>query len=140
MELTKVLVPLDGTALAETAIKKAVQLGKPCGATVVLLRVTDGSDLADREAKGYLAAVETQLVQAGITRVARLLWNGPVARAIIEAAELSGVDLVVMASGRRRGIGDSVLRDATRPVLVLRWPDARPAAPTARPTALAASA
>ena len=143
MEHSRILVPLDGTALAETALNKAVQLAKPSGALLVLFRVADGSDAGDREAEDYLGAVEAQLADAGIKRVARVVWHGPVARAIIEAAELSGADLIVMASGRRGGTGELVLRDATTPVLVLRWPDARFAtgsagsARSARPTALA---
>src|SRR2546427_191603 len=65
MKLTKILVPLDGSALAETAIPTAVQFAKEQGAAVVLLRAAEapwihGEDIADvqvhivRDAEKYL--------------------------------------------------------------------------------------
>ena len=41
MKLGKILVPLDGSALAEAALPKAIELAKESGAKVELLRAVE---------------------------------------------------------------------------------------------------
>ena len=155
MKLKKILVPLDGSALAESAIAKAMELAGP-ESTLMLLRAAEAHALPGvdpteaqtevvREAEDYLAAVATRLREQG-DRVETSVWYGPAAPAIVEAARLRKADVIVMSTHGRSGIGrlilgsvaESVLRGTSTPILLLRVPGAPVEAPGgvshARPT------
>lgn len=156
MKLKRILIPLDGSALAESAIAKALEVSGP-ETTLMLVRAAEAHTLpgADptqaqveivREAEEYLAAVATRLKEHGTNPVETAVWYGPAASAIIEAARLKNTDLIVMSTHGRSGLGrlilgsvaESVLRGTTIPILLLRVPGAPVEAPTsvatARPT------
>lgn len=140
MKVDKVLVPLDGSTLAETALPRAVEFVKANpGATLLLLRAAEASALpgidaieaqidAVREAETYLAAVESRLASEGVKNVTTSVWYGRPAPAIVEAAHIGRVDLIVMTTHGRSGMGrfflgsvaESVLRGTTAPILLLR--------------------
>lgn len=143
MNFEKILVPLDGSRLAEAALWKAIELAKPA-ARLFLLRAAEayampGADPVDaqvsavREAEEYLGTVAERVREAGISKVETHVWYGPAAAAITEAAGVHDVDLIVMSSHGRSGLGrlflgsvtESVLRGTTTPVLVFR-PDGAP--------------
>ena len=81
-----------------------------------------------REAEKYLDEIKARLAAKGIQRVETSVWYGPPASAIVEAAKVGKVDLIVMSTHGRSGIGrwvlgsvaDRVLRGATSPVLLVR--------------------
>ena len=139
MKLRKILVPLDGSALAEMAIPTAVQLAKEQGATVTLVRAAaeswiHGEELVHaqikvvHEAEGYLADVAGRLRAAGYDAVETSVYYGTPATSIIDAAKWRHADLIVMTSHGRSGLGrlmlgsvaESVLRGTTTPILLLR--------------------
>jgi nucleotide-binding universal stress UspA family protein len=140
MKVNTILVPLDGSPLAEAALPTAVELVKgDSGTTVVLLRAVDtrtlpGLDLIKahvsviREAEEYLEAVATRLRAKGVPVVRTSVWYGAAAPAIIEAAQVANADLIVMSTPGRSGLGRlvlgsvaaSVLRGARTPVLLVR--------------------
>ena len=139
MKLDKILVPLDGSMLAEAALSTALDLAGKDGATLGLLRAAEASTLpgidavraqitAIREAEEYLAAVAKRLADKGIGRVETHVWYGPAAAAIVEAAAAQKADLIVMCTHGRSGLGrlvlgsvtESVLRGTTVPILVVR--------------------
>jgi nucleotide-binding universal stress UspA family protein len=138
MKLDKILVPLDGSMLAEAALSTACEFAARDGATISLLRAAGGSTLtsdpivaqvtAIREAEEYLAAVAKRLADKGATRVETHVWYGPAAVAIVEAAAVQKVDLIVMSTHGRSGLGrlvvgsvaESVLRGTTTPILIVR--------------------
>jgi nucleotide-binding universal stress UspA family protein len=143
MKLKKILVPLDGSSLAEAAIETAIDLAAGAPFTLVLIRAAEahtlpGADPTDvqvhvvREAEEYLAAVRDSLAKRGITNVDTAVWYGPAAPAIVEGARLKKADLVVMSSHGRSGLGrlilgsvaESVLRGTTVPVCIVRAPEA----------------
>jgi nucleotide-binding universal stress UspA family protein len=134
----KIMVPLDGSRLAEVALPEAFEFGRR-GAAVLLLRAAEGTRLpaadptesqvaAVREAEGYLASVAVRARKAGVEKVDTSVWYGPPAESIIDAARVSGVDLIVMSSHGRSGLGrlvlgsvaETVLRGTTTPILLLR--------------------
>jgi nucleotide-binding universal stress UspA family protein len=139
MKLGKILVPLDGSALAESAIPKAVELAREApAASVMLLRAAEAPILtgdpieaqiaAVREAEDYLDAVTARLKEDGLDDVTTSVWYGPPAPAIVEAAHVAKADLIVMSTHGRSGLGrllmgsvaESVLRGTRVPILLLR--------------------
>lgn len=144
MKVGSVLVPLDGSPLAEAALPKALALleGSP-EATLVLLRAAEAPTLsgvdpteaqiaAVDEASKYLEKVAGQLRARGIANVKTSVWYGAPAPAIVEAAEVGRVDYIVMSTHGRSGLGrlilgsvaESVLRGTRIPILLVRAADA----------------
>jgi nucleotide-binding universal stress UspA family protein len=139
MRLRKILVPLDGSSLAEAALPTAVEMAKASGAELLLLRAAhartflavDSAEAEIRvvgEAEAYLDAVEKRLAAGGLTRIRTAVWYGAPAPCIVEATQLYGVDLIVLSTHGRSGLGrlilgsvaESVLRGTRAPILVLR--------------------
>lgn len=139
MDIKTILVPLDGSAVAEAALKPAVDLARQAGATLVLLRAAAAhtgpmGDIVDaqvevmREAEEYLAAARARVLSAGAAGVEVSAWYGPPAEAIVEAARHRHADLIVMASHGRSGVArlvlgsvaESVLRATAVPILLIR--------------------
>jgi nucleotide-binding universal stress UspA family protein len=142
MSFDKILVPLDGSALAEAAVAKAVALAGETG-SLMLVRAAEahtlpGADPTEaqvevvREAEEYLEAVRARLKRDGCPRVETSVWYGPAASAIVDAARLRRADLIVMSTHGRSGLGrlilgsvaESVLRGTTTPILLLRAEEA----------------
>lgn len=156
----RILVPLDGSVLAEAVLPRVTELATLHGAEVVLLRVAlahvlPGADpivaqvRAVEEAEAYLAGVEERLQACGIT-VHGAVRYGHSAEEILDHAQVGGVDLIAMSTHGRSGIrrwmlgsvAERVLRAATVPVLLLRAggrpvqptePEVRMEAPSVRP-------
>jgi nucleotide-binding universal stress UspA family protein len=140
MKLKKILVPLDGSQLAERALAKAVDLAPSAGdPTLLLLRAAEatawpGADMTGeqvrvvREAEQYLAGLKTYLSNRGIDNVDTSVWYGPPASAIVEAARVGKADLIVMSTHGRSGLGrlilgsvaEAVVRGTTAPILLVR--------------------
>jgi nucleotide-binding universal stress UspA family protein len=140
MKVDKILVPLDGSALAETALPVAIDLlsDRP-DTTLLLMRATEaparpGTDPIEaqvrvvREAEEYLDSVATRLARTGAKGVKTSVWYGSAAAAIVEAARVGKVDMIVMGTHGRSGLGrlvlgsvaESVLRGTHIPILVVR--------------------
>lgn len=152
MKANNILVPLDGSNLAEAAIADALDAANRDSASLMLVRATEARVLpgvdpinaqieAVNEAEDYLAGVKAKLEQRGFRNVETHVWYGPAAPAIIEAARVYKVDLIVMSTHGRSGFGrlvwgsvaESVLRGTTVPILLLRPSEAPvelPAAPS----------
>ena len=139
MDIKTILVPLDGSAVAEAALKPAVDIARQAGATLILLRAAEAhtgpmGDIVDaqvevmREAEAYLTAARARVLAAGAARAEVSAWYGPPAEAIVEAARHRHADLIVMASHGRSGVArlvlgsvaESVLRATAVPILLIR--------------------
>jgi nucleotide-binding universal stress UspA family protein len=139
MKLGTILVPLDGSALAETALPKALELAEVSGARLLLLRAAEAKRLPGvdpteaqvkvvSETEAYLARVRKRLTRRGRVTVETAVWYGPAAHAIVEAARIRKVNQIVMTTHGRSGLGrlllgsvaESVLRGTTTPLLLLR--------------------
>lgn len=157
MKLGKILVPLDGSALAEAAVWNAIEIGTTETLLVLFHAVeayrVPGADpieaqlRAVRQAEEYLNGVAAKAREAGADHVETHVWYSPPAVGIIEAAQGQKVDLIVMATHGRGGFGrlilgsvtEAVLRGTQTPVLVLRPDDAPVGVPAeARTSAVAA--
>ena len=138
MNVETILVPLDGSLLAESALKPAVELAREKHAKLVLMRaaeahttVTDPGEAqvaAVREADEYLTRVRARVLEGGVAAVEAAVWYGPPTEAIAEAASYRSADLIVMSSHGRGGLGrlvlgsvaEGVLRATRTPILLIR--------------------
>lgn len=140
----QIVVPLDGSALAEEALEEAKKIAKVSSAPLKLIRVVDTyrtqslpatgmamdysmlSELAEEEiqdAKSYLERMVAQVRDEGL-QVSGDVLHGPIARQICSVA--SPEDLIVMSSHGRTGIkrwflgsvAEEVMRNAECPVLL----------------------
>lgn len=142
--LRRILVPLDGTVFAEQALRQVEALARKENSTVLLMRAldlvldqeldgmmvhTDGYGalraVRARAVESYLAQAETHLRRQGIA-TRSLVQDLPPADAILQTVEHEQVNLVVMSTHARWGLGrwmygsvaDAVLRGASCPVLL----------------------
>jgi nucleotide-binding universal stress UspA family protein len=134
----RILVPLDGSPLAEAILSDVVELATLHRAEVVLLRVASahariGADLTEAqvhavaEAEGYLAEKARRLAGHGV-RVRSVVRYGRAAEEILDHARTSGIALIAMSTHGRSGIervllgsvAERVLREAPVPVFLRR--------------------
>lgn len=140
----QIVVPLDGSELAEEALNEAKKMAKISSSPLKLIRVVDTyrtqslpatgmaldysmlSELAEEEihdAKTYLEQMVKQVRAEGLD-VSGDVLHGPIARQICSVA--SSEDLIVMSSHGRTGIkrwflgsvAEEVMRNAECPVLL----------------------
>jgi len=142
MRAKRILVPLDGSEMAEAAIAEARQLARS-DSTLVLVRAASalsmpGTDMVDtqvyavQEAEAYLDSLKARLEAQGVFGIETHVWYGPAGAAIVEAARFYGADVIVMSTHGRSGLGrlvfgsvaESVLRGTTLPILLVRASDA----------------
>jgi nucleotide-binding universal stress UspA family protein len=128
------LVPLDGTYLAERAVSYAVVLAQRLRARLVLYHNAPPGALEQRPDDERASALELETLAAeirakgvAVETVVDHAFHGEVGRTITEAARDRGADLVVMATHGRTELQDAffgsaaerVVRDAGLPVLVI---------------------
>lgn len=151
---THLLVPLDGSELAEIALPMAKAIALRFDSEITLLRavhlphyIGDGLDFTEVytnlgenmqvEATAYLEAKQKMLREAGFNVNGRIIVGEPPADAILIAANELGVDTIVMSTHGRGGVmrwvfgsvADKVLRQASIPILLARLPATEEAAP-----------
>jgi len=133
-----ILVPLDGSTLAEAILPQVTELAKAIGAEVLLLRVAfahvfPGVDPAEEEvrvvqaAEAYVEALADRLAEKGV-RIRTAVRYGKPAGEIIEHIAANGVTLVAMSTHGRSGlsrlvmgsVAEAVVRNAGVPVLLMR--------------------
>jgi nucleotide-binding universal stress UspA family protein len=132
----RILVPLDGSELAQIALSHALDLCSALGATLVLLHVRDSHHGSPEASKRFLEFTRSQHARLGVT-IEIAVREGAVAEAIVSAAEEEKIDVIAMAthgrSGLRRAVygsvAERVLRISSKPVLLVRVPGAPIAEP-----------
>jgi nucleotide-binding universal stress UspA family protein len=142
--LTKVLVPLDGSELSASVLPFAVDLAKSLGASIVLFHAVaepvlaypgveaisfDAGVLEEMEAGAHelLASTARDLAAKGV-KADPVVAVGNATDGIVWAAEREGAGLIVMSTHGRSGIGrivlgsvaDAVVRRTSLPVVVVR--------------------
>lgn len=144
---THILIPTDGSELAQKGVDHALSLAKALGSKVTVITASepyprvygDGwtpgpedykrfEEETARAAAGLLAKVKAAADRMGVSAATEYVPNANAASAITDAAERLGCNLVVMSSHGRRGIvrmllgsqTSEVLAHSTVPVLVVR--------------------
>ena len=137
----RILVPLDGSDEAATAVPVAAELARRFGAAVLLLEMvpTAGASLAlaadtasgamtdpnviatavearEQVAEGYVSAVAEQLAGQGLD-VSYSVGQGSEGAGFAEAARRENVDLIVMATHARGALGRLVFGSVTDDVV-----------------------
>jgi nucleotide-binding universal stress UspA family protein len=149
--LSRILVPLDGSPLAEAVLPQVVELAALRKSEVLLLRVAlshaaPGVDPVEvqvravEEARSYLARIEADLTTQGLM-VKSAVRYGHAVEEILDHARAAGADLIAMSTHGRTGlrrwvlgsIAESIVRRSAIPVLLLRA--AAPTLPVAEVTA-----
>jgi nucleotide-binding universal stress UspA family protein len=141
----RIIIPLDGSPLAERILEPAIKLGTAVGAEYALVLVLEGADNLEAlghkkvrlpegwfpeatrtEAEMYLEKVARQI--GGDSKVVRtaIIQRGPAAGAILEYAKTQSHPIIALATHGRSGIkrlllgsvADKIVRGTTMPVLV----------------------
>ena len=132
----RIMVPLDGSELGQTALPHALELCRALGATLVLLYVRDARLGSIEAAQRHLEYVRGQQAGSGV-EIEVVVREGPVAAAIVGATADQNIDMIAMATHGRSGlqrvvygsVAEQVLRSSSKPVLLVRVPGARVEAP-----------
>lgn len=144
MDCRRILVPLDGSPMAEQILPSVTSVAQALSAQVVLFQVPIAYvtgwmtgewylpvqgvlDTAEENSHGYLQSVAGRLEEQGL-EVTTSTSIGPVADCIVEYAEANDVDLVAMCTHGRTGlarwalgsVADRVLRAGSTPILLVR--------------------
>ncbi len=142
----QILVPLDGSELAEKALPHAEELARRFGARLILFSVVESVVVYSQpgvvgpivsvtfnieeeieKTKGYLGNVAGKLRQAGLDASTEVR-QGDAASQICDFAREIGAELIVMSTHGRSGVrrwvygsvADRVLRGANVPILLVR--------------------
>jgi nucleotide-binding universal stress UspA family protein len=139
----KILVPLDGSKVAEGVLPHAKDLAYSQGAELILLTVgaNPAMDFAfsdpgiarsavieqEQRSKKYMDGIERDLRDAGF-KTSTVLRVGSVAETILGVAEELGVDCIAMSTHGRTGparwllgsIAERVVHNSKIPVLLIR--------------------
>jgi nucleotide-binding universal stress UspA family protein len=143
--LNSIIVPLDGSQLAEKILPHVIALAKRVALEVVLLRAYSLTqiistyednipdwDTLEAESKGeaisYLDRKARELKGAGLASVLPLISEGEAAEKIIDSAKTTAHSLVAMCTHGRSGIKgwvlgsvtEKVVRHSGDPVLIIR--------------------
>lgn len=135
------IVPLDGSSLAECVLPHAVALAQPFESRITLLRavggpltggVTKATDplgwqMRRAEARAYLDDLVTRLQEVGV-HADREVLEGEAAEQIVQYGRDKGADLIILSSHGRSGLSQwnvgsivqKVILRAYMPVMIVR--------------------
>ena len=140
----QILVPLEGSALAECVLPHAKAIAQAVGAQLLLLHVVEQEDgdrapqvdpldwyLQKAEAQSYISQISRQWQQSDLS-VSHALVEGPAAERVVEYAQAHNVDLVVLSNQSQSGVAQKVIWQVGRSIMLVRaeWPAAATAVAT----------
>jgi len=152
----RILVPLDGSELAECVLPHIEAIAQLSKASVQLVHVIEPLELPTRggialsiddlkqieshsknDAESYLREIVERLKLAGIKAHSKLL-TGKAADRLVDYIHESNFDLLIMATHGRSGISrwiwgsvaDKILHSSSIPVLLVRPPECIPGSKT----------
>ena len=141
MAFHQIVVPLDGSPLAERAVPVAGEIAERAGAALHFVRVhqlarygavpatIEAEEVVRRAEEDYLERHAREAAASyGVRASGEVLDAGPPAHVLADAIAARGADLVVMTTHGRTGasrawlgsVADGVVRHATAPVLLVR--------------------
>jgi nucleotide-binding universal stress UspA family protein len=128
MAYSRILVPLDGSAVAEKALPYARLIARKHGGELVLLTVcTTGSERLNSPSKAYLELKVGELKSQGV-KVSTAIVHGSIAEKIVDFGANNKIDLIAISSHGYSGfkrlvlgsVAQMVIGSTHLPVLLLR--------------------
>ena len=139
--ISRIVVPLDGSALAEQILPEVAELASRLNSTVNLLQVLTPQTYSQKEimqpglpwwdtdianADAYLARAAGYLIEEGLTVSKDVVLSDDVATAILDYAERARADVIALATSGSGGVSrfvfgtvaDEVTRRSTSSLLV----------------------
>ncbi|MCB9149893.1 MAG: universal stress protein [Caldilineaceae bacterium] len=125
--LDKILVPVDGSALAEAVLPHVVAVTRINGSRVTLLHVVEENAaetqidpvdwrLRKTEAQSYLAETSKRLERFNLP-AAQVVLEGPAAERIVEYAQKENFDLVALSTHGQHGLSSWNLSSVAHKVI-----------------------
>ena len=122
----RIVIALDGSELAEIAIPYAQELALRLGSELDIVTVCEPPSETESMRRVYIERVAAELGRFGL-RLHSVLLYGKAADAILDYSELNKINLIVMSTHGRSGIGrwvlgsvaDKILRSASCPILLI---------------------
>ncbi|MBE0431482.1 MAG: universal stress protein [Dehalococcoidia bacterium] len=123
----RILVPLDGSELAERALAYARAIAVRSHSEVVLLTVSAPDDTLELPLRAYLEKQTGELSSSGV-EASPLIVQGDAAEEILNLAETNYVDLIIISAHGRSGatrwnlgnIASKVLQKSPIPTILIR--------------------
>ena len=138
----RILVPVDGSSLAEKSLHAAIAMARLDSATVHLLRVVPserGAELqlqsplgpashaAVTQAQSYLGLLVSTLSEPGIAIIPRVVVADDIVDAVLHASQSHEIDLIAIATHGRGAVGrvtvgsvaDRLMRESAISTMVL---------------------
>jgi nucleotide-binding universal stress UspA family protein len=129
--INHILVPLDGSTLAECVLAHVMAIAPVTNAHVTLIHVLEHSDsksnnlpidpmgwhMQKQELQTYLEQTATRLQNSGLD-VSQVLLEGKSAESIIEYAHLNNVDLIALSTHGRTGLSGWNVSSVVQKVLL----------------------
>ncbi len=150
----KVMVPVDGSGLAECVLPHVEAITKGCGVEeVIFVRVVEPFELTSVRGNPYFSEEQVKQIDArseeaakeymdnlvsgldyGKVNIRAEVLTGKAAENLVDYAKKNGVDLIVTATHGRSGVSrwvmgsvtDRVVRSSSVPVLTVRAPGCEP--------------
>ena len=148
LEVTRLLVPLDGSSLSERIIPPAVAMARLLGAEVSLVQLVTPvelpndfppavtefdahlTELAEHQAKDYLDSLADSIRSDGLMVTTASAVTRGAAAGILDLARDPAIGMIALATHGRGGlrraflgsVADKIIRGSDRPVLVYRPP------------------
>ena len=125
-----ILVPLDGSLLAECVLPHAIAIAQAFDAKITLLRVLDKRQAAESaqlfdllnwqiaktDAKLYLEKIATRLKESEV-QTREVVLEGLVAESICEFSQSQGMKLVILSSHGRTGLSQWGISSVTQKII-----------------------
>ena len=112
-----ILIPTDGSELAEHGVAHGLALAKSVGAKVSVINVMEPLFAVTGDFAGVLDRAANAAKEAGVSCETIQVENGQPHQAIIAAAEDKGCDLIVMSSHGLSGLSTLLIGSVTNKVL-----------------------
>ena len=127
VQIDTLVVPVDGSPMAEEVLPHVTAMSKAIGAKVSLVRVATSQD-GQAEAREYLDQVSERLGQEGVSSVEGQVLSGEPAGELLDMLQSSPNTMVTMTTRGRSGlerwvlgsVSERVVRYSGTPVLIVR--------------------
>ena len=113
-----ILIPTDGSELAERGVAHGLALAKSVGAKVSIIYVVEPLLAVTGDFASVLDRAENTAKEAGVSHETIQMENVPPYQAIVATAENKGCDLIVMSWHGRSGLSTLLIRSVTNQVLI----------------------